>query len=91
MRFEKYEKDSDHSKYIWELKNQQKWYNIKCRKLSGYDPLNNQGLNQQLLLHDSRVKFKVSQTNIFQETKKSGIVIIFRAQIYLLRLKMFIC
>ena len=34
-----------------------------------------------LVICDSRVKFKVSQTNIFQETKKSQIVIISRAQI----------
>ena len=31
---------------------------------------------------DSRVKFKVSQTNIFQETKTSQTVIISQAQIY---------
>ena len=34
------------------------------------------------MIRDSRVKFKVSRTNIFQETKKSRIVIISRAPIY---------
>ena len=34
------------------------------------------------MIRDSRVKFKVSQTNIFQETKKSRIIIISQAQIY---------
>ena len=34
------------------------------------------------MIHDSRVKFKVSQTSIVQQTKKSQIVIISRARIY---------
>ena len=33
------------------------------------------------MIRDSRVKFKVSQTNIFQETKKSRIVTISQARI----------
>ena len=32
--------------------------------------------------HDSQVRFKVSKTNIFQETKKSQIIIIWQVQIY---------
>ena len=32
--------------------------------------------------HDSQVRFKVSRTNIFQETKKSQIIIIWQVQIY---------
>ena len=31
---------------------------------------------------DSQVRFKVSKTNIFQETKKSEIIIIWQVQIY---------
>ena len=31
------------------------------------------------MIHNSRVKFKVSRGNIFQETKKSRIVIVSRA------------
>ena len=34
------------------------------------------------MIRDSRVTFKVSQTNIFQETKKSQIVIISRARVH---------
>ena len=34
------------------------------------------------MIRDSRVKFKVSRTNIFQESKKSRIIIIPQAQIY---------
>ena len=34
------------------------------------------------MIHDSRVKFRVSQVNIFQETKKSQIIIISQARIY---------
>ena len=36
----------------------------------------------ELATRDLRVKFKASQTNIFQETKKSQILIISRARIY---------
>ena len=39
------------------------------------------------MVHDSQFKFKVSLTNIFLETKKSRIVIISGAQMYLLSLK----
>ena len=34
-----------------------------------------QGLNYRLVICDLRVKFKVSQTNIFQETKRLRVVI----------------
>ena len=34
------------------------------------------------MIHDSCVKFKFSQTTVFQESKKSPIVIVSRAQIY---------
>ena len=34
------------------------------------------------MILDSRVKFKVSQTNAFQETKKTPIAIISSTQIY---------
>ena len=34
------------------------------------------------MIRDSQVKFKVSQTNIFQENKKLQIIIISQAQIY---------
>ena len=41
-----------------------------------------QGLNYWLVICDSRITFKVSWTNVFQESTKPWIVIISQAQIY---------